>query len=59
MAHIKYACIFSYGCMFIVDAAVADGHMITGKRGHLGAERNVFPGERSILHAFYLVRKNK
>jgi hypothetical protein len=45
------------GLVFVVDAGVADGHVIACKFGHFGAERQVELRERRTLHELLLSRK--
>ena len=50
VAYIKDTCIFSYRFMFLIYSGIVDGHIVSGKRCHLCAKRNVKVCKWSILH---------
>jgi hypothetical protein len=57
MTYIEYSRIGSYGLMFVVDAAIADRHIVAGEFGHFCAERLMQMRERSTLHEWVLSGK--
>ena len=50
MAYIKHTCIATHSHVFIINAGIANGHIVPGKFSKFGAEVNMFLIERCILH---------
>jgi hypothetical protein len=58
VAYIKHTGVAANRLVLIVDAAVTDGHVVSGKGSHPGAQFDVLLGERRVLHAKILGGKN-